>query len=152
MSDLNVCSFTGRLTRDPESRAVGEKTVVKFSIAVGRTYRKDGQPVEETAFIDCEAWSPLADIIQAHCGKGRQVAVSGRIKMDSWEKDGQKRTALKLVVAELTMLARPADQAGGSSTQPAPAAAPRVPAASSGGGRGEDEVPFAAFIGADVWG
>jgi single-strand DNA-binding protein len=101
MANLNKVLLIGRLTRDPESRSLKSGTaVVSFGLAVNRTYtRQDsGEKVEETCFLDVEAWGRTGETIVRYMKKGRQIFIEGRLKLDTWEKDGQKRSKLSVVV------------------------------------------------------
>jgi single-strand DNA-binding protein len=89
---MNIYAFSGRLTRDPEMRQTQNgKTVANFSVAVREN--KD-----EVSFIDVTAWDKLADLIGKYCTKGKLVLVEGRIKQETWEKDG-KRNSRHVVIA-----------------------------------------------------
>jgi single-strand DNA-binding protein len=106
MSDINNFTATGRLTRDPQTRFLaGDKCVASFALAIGKQYTTGtGEKRDETLFLDCDAWGRLAEIIGQYCTKGKQVAIVGSLKMDTWEKDGQKREKIKCVVDQLTMI------------------------------------------------
>jgi len=100
MANLNRVLLIGRLTRDPETRSLPSgASVVTFGLAVNRVYnnRQSGEKVEETAFIDCEAWGRTGETIARYMKKGRQLFVEGRLKFDSWERDGQRRSKLSVV-------------------------------------------------------
>ena len=86
---MNKVQLTGRLTRDPESRKAGEATVASFTIATneGKYHDRD-----LTQFIPCEAWGKDAETILDRFHKGDGIIVTdGRIVVDSWEKDGERR-------------------------------------------------------------
>ena len=98
MANLNQCSFSGRLARDPEIRDAGGKTVAQFSIGVSG-FKKD-----ETTWIDCVAWEKIAEVVQSYVSKGSFVVVSGRMKQRTWEdKEGNKRSKLELTVTDLDL-------------------------------------------------
>jgi single-strand DNA-binding protein len=96
MASLNQCSFTGNLTRDAETKMIGENEVASFAIAV------NGRNDDEVLFINCDLWRPgrVAEFLT----RGKQVAVAGRLKMRKYEKDGQKREAWSLDVRDLSLL------------------------------------------------
>jgi single-strand DNA-binding protein len=101
MANLNRVLLIGRLTRDPETRATsGGQTVAKLGLAVNRNYtrRESGERVEETCFVDLEAWGRTAETMARYLRKGRQVFVEGRLRLDAWEREGQKRSRLVVVV------------------------------------------------------
>jgi len=90
---LNTCSLVGRLTANPELRTVGEHEVSRFTIAVNEGYGDK----ERTNFIDCEVWGKTASFANEYCKKGNLVALSGRLRQDTWEKDGKKFSKLMIV-------------------------------------------------------
>lgn len=93
--DMNVCTFTGRLTKDAETRMVGESEVGRYSIAVNG--RKD-----KVFFLDCDHWR-IGGVAQ-YLTKGTQVCVTGELEQQSWEKNGEKKTKMVLSVRSLTLL------------------------------------------------
>jgi single-strand DNA-binding protein len=116
MANLNKVLLIGRLTRDPESRSTkGGSTVVSFGLAVNRTYtrQESNERVEETCFLDLEAWGRQGETIARFMKKGRQIFVEGRLKFDSWEKDGQKHSKIRVVVENFQFLDSQSDARGG---------------------------------------
>ena len=82
----------GRLTRDPDIRySQGEKatTVARFSLAVDRKFKQDGQPTAD--FINCLAFGKRAEFIEKYCRKGSKLVVEGSWQTGSYtNKDGNK--------------------------------------------------------------
>ncbi len=116
MANLNRVFLIGRLTRDPEQRSLQSgSSVVNFGLAVNRTYvRKDsGEKVEETCFVDCESWGRQAETIARYTSKGRQLFVEGRLKFDTWERDGQRHSKLRVVVENFQFLDSNGGERGG---------------------------------------
>jgi len=113
MNDLNKWIGIGRLTRDPEvKQTTTGKDVASFSLAIN-----DGWGDKKSvSFIDCEAWGKTAEIMGKYCSKGKQIAVTGRLKQDSWEKDGQKRSKIKIVVESMQLLGGTGDSEQGMGT------------------------------------
>ncbi len=105
---VNLVVLHGNLTRDPELKSISTGTsVVNFGIAVSRYYKKaDGSKGQDTVFIDCEAWDTGAELVEKLLKKGDGVIVEGSLKMDQWEKDGQKHSKLKVRVNNFTKIAR----------------------------------------------
>ncbi|MGE0192013.1 MAG: single-stranded DNA-binding protein [Planctomycetota bacterium] len=107
MANLNKVLLIGRLTRDPESRSTsGGAAVVSFGLAVNRTYirRDNNEKVEETCFVDVEAWGRTGETIHRYMKKGRQIFIEGRLKFDTWERDGQRRSKLSVVAETFQFL------------------------------------------------
>jgi len=98
MSDLNVCTFTGRLAADPEVKQTQSgKTVARFRLAVGG-FRKD-----ETYWLDFEAWGKSAEMLSNYRHKGDTVGLTAHAVVDTWDKDGQKHSRVKFVVDNLPL-------------------------------------------------
>lgn len=113
-NDLNNITIIGRLTRDPELKQTnGGVFYVNFGIAVNKNYTSNDEKKEEVSFFDCVAWSKLAEIISQYCKKGKQVAISGRLKQDRWENEGgESRSKVGIVVENLQMLGAKSDENG----------------------------------------
>ena len=92
---MNLIVLKGRLTADPELKKVGQKqtSVCDFSIAVNRRFEK-----EKADFINCQAWGNTAEFISKYFGKGKEIAVSGELHIDQYEKDGEKRYSTRVNV------------------------------------------------------
>ena len=102
---MNSVILIGRLTKDPELKYIpGSGTAVStFTIAIDRDYiKKDG--TKETDFIPIEVMGKLAEVCANNLGKGRLVAVEGSIRVNSYEKDGEKRTYTKVHVNKIKFL------------------------------------------------
>lgn len=93
---FNQCIFSGNLAGDATTRTVGDSLVASYTIAVNG--RRDG----ETLWLRCDHWN--AGAVTEYLMKGKQVLVSGEVRMDEWEKDGEKRSAIKLNVKKLQLL------------------------------------------------
>ena len=101
---MNITTLVGRLTKDPEvvETENGAK-VSNISIAIPRPYKNvDG--VYETDFIDVTLWNEIAEKTTEYCKKGDVIGVKGRIQVDSYEKDGEKRTSTKVVAERISFL------------------------------------------------
>jgi single-strand DNA-binding protein len=169
MANLNKVMLIGRLTRDPEVRTFSNGgKVAKFGFAVNnrRKNQQTGQWEDEPVFLDVEAFNrgefgKQADLVEQYLTKGRQVFIEGHLKLDQWEKDGQKRSRLVIVLDNMQFLEPRQDGGGdgmGARAPRASAPAPRKtepsysnggpgggydePEAGPGGGNQEDDIPF----------
>lgn len=118
MASYNRVVLVGNLTRDPELRSIPSgMSVLDVGIAVNDR-RKDanGNWIEEATFVDVTVWGRSAEVLAEYTRKGSQILVEGRLKMDSWEQEGQRRTKLK-VVAERTVLLGSRGEGGGGGYQ-----------------------------------
>jgi single-strand DNA-binding protein len=135
MANLNKVMLIGRLTRDPEVRTFGTGgKVAAFGFAV--TNRKKNQQTgeweDDPMFIDVDAFNresgrKLADLVEQYLKKGHQAYIEGSLKLDQWtDKEGQKRSKLKLVLHDMQFLEpRAAGEAGEGGGRAPRAAAPR---------------------------
>lgn len=104
-NDLNHVTLIGRLVRDIECKQVGETNLGKFTLAVGSSYTSNGVKKEETSFIDCETWGKFTEIVQKYAGKGKQVAIEGKLKQDTWDgQDGKRMSKIKIKIDSLQLL------------------------------------------------
>ena len=94
---LNRIIVMGRLVRDPELRHTqAGKAVTSFTLAVDRDFK--GQNGErEVDFIDIVAWGNTAEFVCSYMGKGRLIAVEGRLQIREWtDRDGGKRRSAEV--------------------------------------------------------
>ena len=102
MSNFNSVVLVGHLTRDPEIRNLESgKQLCRFSLAVN--YYGAGD-FKETLFIDVVAFGKTADTVGKYVKKGDPLLVSGRLKLNTWEKDGQKMSRIEVVCDRMQML------------------------------------------------
>ncbi|MEX0654106.1 MAG: single-stranded DNA-binding protein [Phycisphaeraceae bacterium] len=116
MPNLNKVMLMGNLTRDPEMRFLpSNMPVVNIGLAVNRRWRnKEGEPQEETTFVDCEAFGRTAEVINQYLKKGRPLYVEGRLKLDQWQdKEGNNRSKMKVVVESFEFIDSRGDGGGG---------------------------------------
>lgn len=124
---LNRIVLIGRLTADPALRYTQSgKAVTRFTLAVDRRPR-GGQAERETDFIDIVVWEKLGELCANHLGKGRMVAVEGRLQVRSYEaQDGTKRKAAEVVAENVQFLDWPkeGERAAGGVGRTRPGSAP----------------------------
>ena len=169
MASYNRVILVGNLTRDPELRYIQSGTAVTdVGLAVNdRRKTATGEWVDETTFVDITVWGRQAETVCEYLTKGSPVLFEGRLKLDTWEKDGQKHSKLKVICERMQMLGgrsqggersqggggyqgggRAPQRTGGSSqyNQSGPPDyvddAPPAEFAGGGGGSGGDDIPF----------
>lgn len=91
---MNNVTLMGRLTRDPELKySQAGKAYCRFTVAVNRDFNKD-----EADFINCLAFGKTAETIAEWLGKGRRIALQGRIQTGNYEnKNGEKVNTFEVV-------------------------------------------------------
>jgi len=91
--------------------------VANFTLAVDRPYLNQ-QGERETDFIRISLWRKLAETCANHLGKGRLVAVEGRLQVRSYETpEGQRRQVTEVVAEDVRFLDWPKDRTAGSGNQ-----------------------------------
>ena len=109
MASLNKVLLIGNLTRDPEVRYTPKGTAVAdLGLAVSRNYKTDsGEIKEEVCFLTVVAWGRQAETAGEYLKKGSPVFVEGRLQYDTWEKNGEKRSTIKVQAERIQFLSRP---------------------------------------------
>jgi single-strand DNA-binding protein len=128
----NRVTLMGNLTRDPERKAAGETSVVSFGLALNEKYKDQ----ERTTFVDVTMFGARADAFARFHSKGDRVLIEGKLRLDTWEKDGQKRSKL-YVVADSFEFAKENRSGGGASSPSSP-----PPAAGDPWAAVESSTPF----------
>jgi single-strand DNA-binding protein len=134
MASFNRVVLLGNLTRDVDLRSTQNQTAVAdIGLAVNdRRKNQSGEWIQETTFVDVTLWGSTAEVAAQYLGKGSPVLIEGRLKYETWETEGQKRSKLKVVCERMQML-------GNGKTTTAAAEAEPIPAGVSSDG---DDVPF----------
>lgn len=100
---MNKVILMGRLTRDPEvrySQGSNQTSVARFSIAVDRRFKRDGEP--DADFFNCTAFGKQAEFVERYLHKGVKILVTGRIQNDNYtNKDGQMVYNVRVMVDEI---------------------------------------------------
>lgn len=113
---MNNVSLVGRLVRDPEVRYGQNESVsvAKFSLAVERKWKRDGEPTVD--FINCTVFGKSAEFTEKYFRKGMRVAITGRIQTGSYKnKDGQTVFTTEIIV-ESQEIAQSKSESNESST------------------------------------
>ena len=139
MPTFNSVTVVGNLTKDPAHRAVGATSVTDFGMALNRKYKKaDGTAVEETTFLDLQAWGKTAELVHQYVKKGQALLVRGSLRQDSWvdKATGAKRSKIIVVADEIQFMGGREDAKETATVN----TAPHVPTAAAS--TLNDEPPF----------
>ena len=104
---INRVNITGNLTRDPELRATaGGTQVLSFGVAVNdrRRNAQTGEWEDYPNFVDCTMFGTRAEAVSRFLAKGNKVAIEGKLRYSSWERDGQRRSKLEVIVDEIEFM------------------------------------------------
>lgn len=137
---INVVVISGNLTKDCELRHTnGGTAILSFGVAVNdRMKDRDGSWVDRPNFVDVTVFGPRAEALSRYLSKGTKVALSGKLRYSSWERDGQKRSKLEVIAEEIEFLSRDGDVARTAAPQARVQAPPEQPTE----GTYEDDIPF----------
>ena len=96
---MNRVIQLGRVVKDAEVRYSGDMAVARFTLAVNRRFKRQGEP--DADFFNCVAFGKTGEFAERYMKKGGQFAICGRLQNRSWEQDGQKRYATDIVAEEI---------------------------------------------------
>ena len=147
MASFNRVILVGNMTRDVELRYTPSGTAVtEIGLAVNdRRKSANGEWVDETTFVDVTLWGRTAEVASEYLSKGSPILVEGRLKLDTWETDGQKRSKLRVVGERMQMLGGRGGPGGGPSRPPANDQAEfsrNAPESAPSHGPPDDDIPF----------
>lgn len=147
MASYNRVILMGNVTRDIDLRYTPAGTpVTEVGMAVNdRRKNQNGEWVDETTFVDVTFWGRTAEVASEYLSKGSPVFVEGRLKLDTWEKDGQKHYKLRVVCDRMQLLGSRSDGGGSRPSSrneyvESPSAAHAPEPGPAGGGT--DDIPF----------
>ncbi len=105
MTDINQVVLIGRLTRDAELKYTNNGTPVsRISIAVNQRRKMNEQWVDEANFFNIVIWGKTAESLNPYLQKGKQIAVTGQLRQNRWEQDGQQRSRVEIVATNIQLL------------------------------------------------
>ena len=97
---MNKVIMMGRLTRDPEvrySQNENSTAIARFSLAVDRKYKKDGEPTAD--FFNCTAFGKQGEFVEKYLKQGTKVVVVGRVQNDNYtNRNGEKVYSVQILV------------------------------------------------------
>jgi single-strand DNA-binding protein len=122
MQDLNHIGLIGRITQEIGENDFGYISTgtakLQLHIANNESRKKGDKWEDEPSYFDITVWGKLAENLKAKIRKGLLIAVSGRLKQDRWEKDGQKKSKVYInadSVQILEKVEKPVEKAGNDS-------------------------------------
>lgn len=106
---INKAIITGNLTRDAELRSTGGGlSVANFAVAVNERVKNNstGEWEDRANYIDCTMFGRRAEALAQYMAKGTKVTIEGKLRWSQWEKNGEKRSKVEVVVDEVELMAR----------------------------------------------
>ena len=140
---INRVAISGNLTRDAELRTTQSgMSILDFGVAVNdrRKNQQTGEWEDCPNFVDCTVFGTRGEKLQPYLTKGSKVAIEGKLHYSSWERDGQRRSKIGVIVDDLEfMSSRRDDAVSGYAPRPVPAADQAIGAAAS---VYDEDIPF----------
>ena len=118
---MNKVILMGRLAREPEvrySQGTEPLAIARYTLAVNRRFKRQGEP--EADFINCVAFGKTGEFAEKYFKKGQLVAITGRLQVRSWDKDGERRWSTDVIVEEQYFAEVKHDSEKNGGSKPAP--------------------------------
>ena len=139
---INRVIISGNLTRDSELRSTASGLpVLGFGVAVNdrRKNQQTGEWEDYPNFIDCTMFGARAESLSRYLSKGTKVSVEGKLRWSQWEREGQKRSKLEVIVDEIEFMnSRPAASPAAAVDGGQQYAVPEAPAVEVA----DEDIPF----------
>lgn len=106
MVSLNKVMIAGQLTKKPELRKTNKgSSVTDLLLAINRDYTNPkGVKQKEVCFVDVIVWGKQAEVCVAHLDCSSLILVEGRLQLDTWESNGERRTRLRVTAERIQFL------------------------------------------------
>ena len=148
---INRVIITGNLTRDAELRAAQSGTsILHIGVAVNDRWRnpQTDQWEDRPNYIDCVMFGNRAQNVSQYLSKGQRVMIDGKLRYSQWERDGQKRSKIEVIIDDLDFASprgsgqggydSSASHGGGSSAY----SAPTTPVVDTTSSVYDEDIPF----------
>ncbi|NUY80243.1 single-stranded DNA-binding protein [Flavobacterium sp. MAH-1] len=103
----NRVQLIGHVGQDPEIKNFeNDKKKANFNLATSEVYKNErGEKVEETQWHRIIAWGKNAEIIEKYVGKGKEIAIEGKLVHRQYDdKNGEKKYITEVVANDLLLL------------------------------------------------
>lgn len=127
---INRVVISGNITRDPELRSTqGGMEILALGVAVNdrRKNQQTGEWEDIPNFIDCVMFGSRSKSVSRFLSKGSKVAIEGKLRWSQWERDGQKRSKIEVIVDEIEFMTSRSDAPSQATAQPVRQQAPYQP-------------------------
>ena len=125
MTNLNSVILQGRLTKDAADdmkQSANGTAYGTFTLVVDKSVKKGDEWENQSSFIKCKGFGKSYENAVKHMTKGSICVVEGNLEQQSWEKDGQKRSEIVVIVDKFFPTYKKNDEgkSGGQKKAPAP--------------------------------
>ena len=145
---INRVVISGNLTRDPELRTTASgMPIMSLGVAVNdrRKNNQTGEWEDYANFIDCTMFGTRAQNIQLFLSKGTNVTIEGKLRWSQWERDGQKRSKIEVIVDDIDFGGNRnggSSDSGSFSNDVAAYSAPSTPVVDTSSSVYDEDIPF----------
>ena len=140
---INRVIISGNLTRDPELRSTASgMPVLSFGVAVNdrRKNQQTGEWEDYPNFINCTIFGARAEALSKYLSTGTKVFIEGKLRWSQWERDGQKRSKIEVIVDELEFMSQRETNGADAEFEAIPTA--QHLAANAGTSLYDEDIPF----------
>lgn len=117
MRSINTVLLTGGITKDAETKYTGGgMAIASFALAVTDSKKVGDQWQDESHYFDCTMFGKQAEAVGKLLTKGQQVTLTGKLRQERWEKDGQKRSKVVIIVDDIILHRGKSDQVSSHNT------------------------------------
>lgn len=122
MNDINSVIVVGRLTKTPDGKDFGYTSGgtarLNVSIAVNESVKGINGYEQRASFFDVTVWGKQAEAVRPYLGKGKQIAVEGRLRQERWkDAGGYNRSRVGIVASSIQLLGSKNDGNSGDDGQ-----------------------------------
>ncbi len=144
---INRVVISGNLTRDPELRTTASgMPIMSLGIAVNdrRKNNQTGEWEDYPNFIDCTMFGTRAQNIQRFLSKGTKVTIEGKLRWSQWERDGQKRSKIEVIIDDIDFSGNRSgsNESNSYSNDVADYSAPSTPVVDTSSSVYDEDIPF----------
>ena len=102
---VNKVTLLGNIGKDIDFKTTPDgNALAKFSLATQESFKQNDEWQQRTEWHNIEVWGKLAEFANKHLSKGSKIHLEGKIKTDSYEKDGSTRYITKIIANEIILL------------------------------------------------
>ena len=144
MASLNKVSLIGRIGKKPEIRTMGNgKPVASFSLAVDQSYKKEGQKVEKTEWVNVVIFQEgLVKVVESYIDKGSLLYIEGALRTRKWDKNGVTMYSTEVVLQGFSGVLQMLDSKGSNEQSSAVQKPVKESEESTSSTEIDDDIPF----------
>ena len=109
MSDYQKFIAVGRIASDITLRETANNSVCNFTLAVNESWVKDGEKQQRTEFVRVTQWGSAGKATAKYMSKGKQCMIEGKLKTETYDKDGEKRYSVGILADRVLFLGGKSD-------------------------------------------